>query len=300
MWLWELLGGLAIATVVVGLGYLVRAHHSAAHELRAATRRPTTWLVGVPAMLLVLLVGAPFLYVRSVATTPPKPLSFADLAMAPATGAPGGDAAPSAAATTTSVAAAAVAASRSASAHAAATRGAAVALPSVDGSWVVGHGSQARYHIDDTVMGQTSEVVGSTPDVSGTMKVAGSAVTAARVVVNMQTVTCNCVHDDKYHQMLETDMYPTSTFDLTHPILLAAIPAEGQVITVPVTGNFTIHGVSREVTFNLAALRQAGRIAINGKIPVQLEDYNIKSPSNPVGSLSNCVIEFLVAFDRTG
>ena len=114
----------------------------------------------------------------------------------------------------------------------------------------------------------------------------------------MQTVTCNCVHDSKYHEMLETDKYPTSTFDLTNPIDLGAMPADGEVITVPVTGNFTIHGATRSVSFTLSAVHESGRIAVNGEVPVKLEDYNISSPNaGAFGGLSNCFIEFLVAFD---
>ncbi|HZQ84776.1 MAG TPA: YceI family protein, partial [Acidimicrobiales bacterium] len=168
------------------------------------------------------------------------------------------------------------------------------------GTWTVGHGTQARYGVDDTVMGQTSRVVGATPDVTGSIQIHDLTVTATRIVVNMQTVTCNCAHDSKYRQMLEVDKYPTSQFDLTQPIVLPQIPPDGQVITVPVTGNFTIHGVTRSVSFTLQALRQAGRVAVNGTIPVKFEDYNIQNPNNAFGSVSNCDIEFLVAFDKTG
>jgi polyisoprenoid-binding protein YceI len=296
----EVIAAAAMTAVLARVLYLLRAHHSAATNLRAASRRPVSWLVGVPALLLVLLVGAPFVYLQSVATTSAKPLTFADLAMSPATStttAPTAVPAPGtiAAAPTTTVPTTAT------------TRGfarAAVTTTTVDntmtGAWKVGRGSQARYHIDDTVMGQTQPVVGATPDVSGSLNVAGTTVTAAKVVVNMQTITCNCAHDMKYRDMLDVDVYPTSTFTLTRPIALARIPAEGEVVNVPVTGTFNIHGVTRQVSFTLAALRQGGRIAVNGRIPVRFEDYNIENPNNSLGSVSNCFIEFLVAFDRTG
>jgi polyisoprenoid-binding protein YceI len=171
---------------------------------------------------------------------------------------------------------------------------------SLAGQWTVGTGTQAGYSIDDTAMGQTQRVVGRTSDVSGTMTIVGSTVTAARAVVNMRTVTCRCIHDTKYRQLMETDKYPTSTFELTKPIALATIPAPGAVTTVPITGNFTLHGVTRSVAFSLKATRIGARIAVNGSIPVKLSDYNIQSPSaGSMGGLSNCDIDLLIAFDRT-
>jgi polyisoprenoid-binding protein YceI len=300
---WGLLAGLAIVAVVGWVVGIVRADRAAGAGMRAALRRPVTWLVGGPALLLIMLVGAPFVYLQSVTTTPPKPLSFADLITPSVSGATtsivaAAETATSAGGGTTPVGGPTATADRAGPGPAVAKG--AVASP-IAGAWAIGHGTQARYHVDDNVMGQTSEVVGSTPDVTGTMTIVNSTVATTRVVVNMQTVTCNCVHDSKYHDMLDTDVYPTSTFELTHPLVLAAIPAEGEVINVGVTGNFTIHGVTREVSFTLAAVRQAGRVAVNGRIPVKLADYNIDSPDGgPFGGLSNALIEFLVAFDRTG
>ena len=302
MGLWQFTAGAAISAVVCLALYLLCAHAGLSASVRRALRRPTTWAVVLPTLVLGLVVGVPFAYVRAITTNAPDPLSFADLAVPGTTApvAPGAVAdtsttAPGAPDTTVGVLPAAAVGGP------AIPLGAAVepAANEVEGDWVVGSGTQARYNIDDTVMGQTAQVVGSTSDVVGTMALAGTAVTAADVTVNMQTVTCNCVHDQKYHDMLETDVYPTSNFVLTAPIGLGAVPAEGEIIEVPVTGNFTIHGVTREVTFTLAALRQAGRIAVNGRIPVKLEDYDIENPNaGPFGGLSNCFIDLLIAFDR--
>ena len=302
MGLWGLLGGVAVV-VVTGLAvHETRTNRVLVADARRALHRPLTWIVGVPALAVTFLVGAPYLYLQSIGGPSAKPLTFADLAMAPVTG------------PTTSVAPTDPAASASATAPGASTTappvatkgtggstpaaGAPTVASEVAGSWAVGKGSQARYKVDDTVMGQTEEVVGTTPDVAGTMTIADNTVTAVKIVVNMQTVSCKCQHDSKYHDMLDTDVYPTSTFELTKPIALPATPPDGQVINVPVTGNFTIHGVTRQVDFTLAALRQGGRIAVNGSIPVKFEDYNIENPSGPFAGLSDCKIEFLVAFDR--
>lgn len=299
MWAWRGVAGLSIFGVLAGAAYILRRDAVARRLTAMALRRPLTWIVGVPALLGVLIVGAPFVYLQSIASTNPKALTFADLGPSPGSGAAGlaTRADPSSATTTTNPAgptATTLPGTTRASTLARTTAVAGI----LTGTWTVGHSTQARYGVDDTVMGQTSRVVGATPDVTGSMQIHDLTVTATRIVVNMQTVMCNCAHDSKYRQMLEVDKYPTSQFDLTQPIVLSEIPPDGQIITVPVTGNFTIHGVTRSVSYTLQALRQGGRIAVNGAIPVNFEDYNIQNPNNALGSVSNCDIEFLVAFDR--
>lgn len=298
MELWGLLGGVAVVVVIGLVVHAARTDRVLVTDARRALRRPLTWIVGVPVLAVTFLVGAPYLYLLSIGGPSAKPLTFADLAMAPVTGMtttsapaaadPAASAAPTTPGATTTVT---PAPSRAANAPTVASE--------VAGSWAVGKGTQARYKVDDTVMGQTQEVVGTTPDVSGAMTIVDNTVAAVKIVVNMQTVSCKCQHDSKYHDMLDTDVYPTSMFELTKPIALPALPPEGQVINAPVTGNFTIHGVTRQVDFTVAALRQAGRIAVNGSIPIRFEDYNIENPSGPFAGLDNCKMEFLVAFDRT-
>jgi polyisoprenoid-binding protein YceI len=115
----------------------------------------------------------------------------------------------------------------------------------------------------------------------------------------MKSVACHCVHDDKYQQMLETSRYPTSTFTLTKPMSVP-VPPPNIVVSVPVTGTFTIHGVTRTVTFTLKATRIGNRVAVNGSIPVNLEDYNITYNRSSLAYLSNCDIDLLIAFDHLG
>lgn len=296
--------------VAVGAVRLLRSNPVIARQAGARLRKPTTWLIGAPTLALILAVGIPYVDAHVLNGPPPKPLSFADLVPSPA--AAGGDRTPVSTFTSTTAAAASAASATTTTAPTALRTGApartgsavstASALPSdpMAGTWRVGPGTEARYGIDDTAMGQTSHVVGRTHLVSGVTEIVGYTVTSTRVVVDMQSVTCQCVHDSKYRQMLETSKYPTSTFVLTRPVALSVIPATGAVIDVPVTGNFTIHGVTRPTTFTLKATRIGPRIAVMASIPVKLSDYNIQSPNGgSFGGLSNCTIDFLIAYDRT-
>lgn len=297
MGIWQGFGIAAVAAVVVAAVYLTVADDWLADSLRAALRRRTTWLVGVPALAVVFLVGVPYVYLQAVTDPPPAALSFADL---PQTSTTGTSVAPAATVVTEPAAVGAPStAAPSATTLLAPTTTTPSAADRLAGPWRVGVGSQARYGIDDVVMGQTQRVVGSTDDVSGQMEVGGGHVTSAKVTVDMRSVRCGCVHDDKYQDLLDTDRYPTSTFELTTPIDLGVVPPEGQPVRRPVTGSLTIHGVTHTVTFTLQALRQVDRIAINGTIPIRLEDYDIERPdAGALGGINNATIDLLIAFYR--
>ncbi len=89
--------------------------------------------------------------------------------------------------------------------------------------------------------------VGRTPDVSGTLTLQGTTVTAVEITANLGTLKSN---DDRrdgqlHRQALETDRFPTATFKLAQPIELGTAPAEGQAVSVTATGDLTLHGQTK-------------------------------------------------------
>jgi polyisoprenoid-binding protein YceI len=278
-------------------------------KIRTGLRKPLTWIIGIPIIVAILAVGGPYIYLHTESSHNPKALSFSQLATSSTAATPTATATGAPIAAPTAVASADAAASgTSLPAGAPVPAGAPMPAPaaatpaanSVAGSWTVGSGSQARYGVDDTVLGQTSRVVGSTSDVSGSLQVTGMTVTSAHIVVNMASVNCGCVHDVMYRQLLQTSSTPNATFDLTSPIDITAIPTPGQIISVPVTGNFTIHGITHSTSFTLDVTDINNRIAVKGSIPVSYGAYAINPPpSAGMGGLSNTTIDLLVAFDKT-
>jgi polyisoprenoid-binding protein YceI len=307
---WPAVAAVGIAGVAALILNTARRDAASAAAARRVARRKVTWLVGLPVALLVVFMGLPFAYTRLLTANNPKPLTFADLrptARGTGTAPPASSPLISFGSSTTSTNVAAQTPAVTAAQATAAvpagkgTGGGPAATSPVAGAWSIGAGSEARYGVDDTALGQTARVVGSTNQVSGTMDIVNLTVTATTVVVNMQSVACHCIHDSKYRQIMETNKYPTSTFVLTTPITLGSVPAQDVVVTVPVTGDFTIHGTTHRVTFSLQATRISTRIAVKGTIPVKFSDYNIQAPNGGgLGGLSNCTMDLLLAFDRTG
>ncbi|MEV6770578.1 YceI family protein [Nocardia sp. NPDC051030] len=297
------------------------ARNSQRGRIRSALRNPITWLV-VGLLIAAVGVGGPYIYLHMVSANNPDELSFNDLASL-SSGPTRTTTMPAEVSTveptTISVVAPAPAPGSAPAVSQTPPEQAAppppvttVAAPTttttdapgspIAGTWTVGNGTDARWSTDDTLLGQTTRVVGRTSDVSGTIRIDGLTITSARITVNMQTATCGCMHDAAYSEMLETGKFPTSNFVLTEPIVFPSVPQAGAVVSVPANGQFTIHGVTRSVSFEFETTEVGGRIAFKAYIPVDPGDFAIQPPvsNNPMGSIGNTAIELLIAFDRTG
>src|SRR5438093_1146417 len=101
-------------------------------------------------------------------------------------------------------------------------------------------------------------------------------------------------------RIMDVATYPTGTFTLTHAVSLAPVPATGKIRTYHATGNLTLHGHTRQVTFGLSAQRTATQIRVSGSIPITFADWNIPNPSFAgfVTTDNHGVLEFLLVFRR--
>ena len=181
--------------------------------------------------------------------------------------------------------------------------------PSVDGvegAWTVVPNPDATfvgYRINEvlTTVGDF-EVVARTPDVTGSMEIAGGMVTSTELVAQMGTLTTDNNNRDRAmrSQALETEQFPEATFSLTSPIDLGDLPAAGETISITASGDLTIHGVTQAVDFPLDAQIVGSNIVVVGQLQVLLADYDIDAPSAPVVASveDNALLELSVAFGR--
>lgn len=153
-----------------------------------------------------------------------------------------------------------------------------VDLDSLAGTWTISDGSQAGYRVDEVLNGQDVTVVGRTSDVTGSVTVTGSELTAADVTVSMTSVTTdNSSRDRQFLDILSTSEHPTSTFVLTSPVDISAI-ADG-VASVDASGDLTVAGVTRPVNVTLEAQTTADGIEVSGSIPVTFADFDVDAPN---------------------
>jgi polyisoprenoid-binding protein YceI len=147
-----------------------------------------------------------------------------------------------------------------------------------------------------------TEAVGRTPDVTGTLTVDGTAITEAEFTADLTTLRSDEANRDRQlgRQALQTSQFPTATFVLTQPVDLGSVPAEGQAVDVTVTGDLTLHGVTRTVEIPLQARLEGGVVTVVGSLPIVFADYDIEKPSSFVvlSVEDNGVMEFQLHFTQ--
>ncbi|MGB2758222.1 MAG: YceI family protein [Acidimicrobiia bacterium] len=170
---------------------------------------------------------------------------------------------------------------------------------SVDGTWKATPESVAGYRVQEVLFGQGTEAVGRTHSVSGSMAIAGAVVTSADFSVDIASITSDqSRRDGKFRgEIMNATEFPNATFTLTAPIDLGAIPADRVEVSAKATGELTLRGEKRVVSFDLKARRNGANIEVNGTIPVKFADYKIDNPSGgPVTTEDHGVVEFLLVF----
>jgi polyisoprenoid-binding protein YceI len=147
----------------------------------------------------------------------------------------------------------------------------------------------AGYRIDEelaTVGANTA--VGRTDDVSGSMTIDETSITAVEVEVDMTTLESDQERRDGAieDRGLETGRFPTATFELAEAIAVGKEPKAGQKITADATGDFTLHGVTQRITIPIEGRWTGDRIQVISSFDVVLSDYDIEKPTIPGRVLS--------------
>jgi polyisoprenoid-binding protein YceI len=154
----------------------------------------------------------------------------------------------------------------------------------IDGTWTIatGLGSFVGYRIGEQLASiGTTTAVGRTPGVEGEVVIKNGIVTSASVVADMTRLRSDSSQRDNRlrTQGIETDRFPTATFELTTPITLPAEAASGRPFAARLTGNLTLHGVTREVSIPAEAQLVGPNLVVVGSLEIALADYNISKPS---------------------
>lgn len=171
----------------------------------------------------------------------------------------------------------------------------------LSGTWSITEGSKVGYRVKEVLGGVDTEGVGRTDAVTGTLTIEGPSIISAYFEVEVATITSDSTRRDSQFAgpIMETSVHPTASFRLTRPIELAELPALGTTITAQAVGELTLHGVTREVSFEVSARVDNGVVGVLGAIEVLFGDYDIDNPSNAfVTTGDDGLIEFVLAFAR--
>jgi polyisoprenoid-binding protein YceI len=129
----------------------------------------------------------------------------------------------------------------------------------------------------------SATAVGRTGDVTGSVTIDGTKVTAATFTVDLTSITTNeSRRDDKVQRALDTSQFPSATFTLTAPIDLGDQATSGGTVSVTASGDLTIHGVTKAVQLPLQAKLVNGTIVLVGSTDLKFSDYGVQVPTSPV------------------
>jgi polyisoprenoid-binding protein YceI len=258
------------------------------------------WVIGGIGVLVALLVGGPWLWIHVIESKPPAKLSLSSDAAEPATSTSVSATSPAVAsspalasspAVATSPAAASSpdvasspAAASSAGTSAAASAGTSAPAGgkngSLNGQWTVGPNSVAGYRVQESYLGQKDTAVGRTQSVTGDLAVSNNAVTSATFEVDLTTVKSGASgRDDSFnYTIMDTPNNPKATFKSTAPIAVPAVAAAGKKFTAKVTGDLTLHGATKPVTFTVTGRKSAAGFEVTAQIPLVWDDFGISVP----------------------
>jgi polyisoprenoid-binding protein YceI len=171
----------------------------------------------------------------------------------------------------------------------------------VDGNWAIAADSEVGYRVNESINGFDTTANGRTNAITGQFTIDGTKAMAGDWTVDMTTFKSDESRRDGQFKgrIMAVDQFPTSTFTLTQPIDFGAVPADGQTITASATGDLTLRGTTKSVTFDLQATFKNGRIGVLGQIPVVFADYGIPNPSiATIVTEDNGLLEFVLIFDK--
>lgn len=138
--------------------------------------------------------------------------------------------------------------------------------------------SHVLFDMDTTwhgVQGKTARVTGEVTSMGGDLFSDG------KVAVEVDAASLDTGNSRRDRTMrdahLETARYPAITFVSTAPP--SDVRRKDNEVAFKVTGDLTIHGVTRKVTVPARATDDGGSWVVTGEFPVKLSDHSIPDPS---------------------
>lgn len=166
---------------------------------------------------------------------------------------------------------------------------------------IVAEESEARYIIDEELLGQPKTVVGATSAISGELTVdpanpAVSSIGPIRIEAGTFTTDSNRRDGAVRRFVLQTSQFQFITFTATEYVGLPNAAAIGDEIQFEVTGDLTVRTITKPAIF-IVTMQVVSESELRGKAATIIvrDDYELRIPQVP--SVANVGEEFIVEFD---
>ncbi len=155
------------------------------------------------------------------------------------------------------------------------------------GTWNVTAGSVAGYRVREKLasLPAQSDAVGRTESVTGTVTLRsdGNRLVAEAVNVEVDVSTLDSDEDRRDNRIrtsgLETDRFPTATFTTTEATPLPDGVAAGEDVKTEITGDLTIHGVTKRVTIPVEVRVTGSQGEVDGSLKFPFADFGMTPPN---------------------
>jgi polyisoprenoid-binding protein YceI len=169
-------------------------------------------------------------------------------------------------------------------------------------------GSSASYRVTEQLAGINfpNDAIGTSPTVAGTIGITadGSITPGSKLTIDLRNLKSDQDQRDGYvrNRTLETEKFPLAEFVPTKlqglPLM---IPTQGQT-GLQLTGNLTIHGVTKEVTFQgVATYGRDSTVAGRAKTSFTFSTFGLTKPTlaRLVSVDDKIELEIVFKFKRT-
>ena len=157
----------------------------------------------------------------------------------------------------------------------------------IAGTWTVGDGSLVGYRVREQLGGVTAltDAVGRTSAGTGNATIepdgTGVRVSAAAFEADLTQLQSDDGRRDRRIRSMgvESDRFPTATFTLATPVSVGADALTGMTVDVSLSGDLTIHGMTKAVTIAGQARLNGDRIEIVAALTFPFSDFGMTPPS---------------------
>ena len=180
------------------------------------------------------------------------------------------------------------------------------------GVWQVASGSVAGYRVREQFVGQTSthDAVARTSSVTGQLTITQSGtsyqLSTGTVTVQLSGLASvdsvagyNVINRDRIvQQSLDVNQFPTAVLKL-QPVAIPSGVDSGQTVTFQVSGDITIHGVTKTVTATVQLRATGGTPQVVATIQTNMTNFGVQPPSIGFTTVQSAVtIEAQLSFSR--
>jgi polyisoprenoid-binding protein YceI len=171
-------------------------------------------------------------------------------------------------------------------------------------TYTLSEGSQARFYINEVLLGNDKTVEGVTSDVTGDIQfdlASPSTATVGTITINARDLTTddNRRNGQIQNRILEAskDEFQYITFEPTSIAGLPETATVGDTFNVQMIGNLTIHGMTLEKTFDVAVtVASETQLTGLGSTTITHQEFELSIPRVPlvasVGDEVKLEIEF--------